>query len=193
MFVLSMGMYIAVREWESSGNRLDTRLDNALQLLQLERALSGAYPQTFLNRKENKRYVFFIGEEHKLIWVSTVSPGRQGGMTVWQLSPDKDHKDGLEIRTAPAFGGDPRPNLEKAKPIQVFTNYKLTFEYLYVDANLKADTKWHKEWLGEKRQGLPNAVRLRLEKDNDTPENMIEIIAIIHAFEHESLQRVKPQ
>jgi len=192
MFVLSMGMYIAVREWESSSNRLENRLDSALQLLQIERALAGAFNHTYLNRTENKRYVFFMGDENKLIWVSTVSPGHQGGLAAWQLSPDKDNKDGLEIRIVPAFAGDPRPNLDKATPIKAFTGYKPTFEYLYVDPTIKVDTKWHKEWLGEKRLGLPNAVRLRLEKDNDSPENMLEIIAMIPAFEQETVQRVKP-
>lgn len=192
MLVLSMGMYIAVREWESSSNRLETRLDNALQLLQIERALAGAFSHTFLNRTENKRYVFFIGEENKLIWVTTVSPGHQGGLAAWQLSPDKDRKDGLEIRVVPAFAGDPRTNLDKATPIKAFAGYKPYFEYLYVDPALKTETKWYKEWQGDKRQGLPNAVRLRLEKDNDSPENMLEIIAMIPAFELETQQRVKP-
>ncbi len=187
MLTLAMGMNLVVKEWTRSSNRLDDSLDKVLVLLQIERALTGAFPQTYRDYDENKKVIFFEGEEDQIAWVSTVSPGRQPGLMVWQLLPDKN---GVQIRIMPAFAGDPTERLKThATAITVLEGYKAYFEYLYVDEKIEEDTKWLKEWSAQKQQGLPNAVRVRLENDAQSP---LEIVAMIQAFQHQTTRRIKP-
>lgn len=191
MLILSMGMNMAMRDWERSSSRLDEGLEMGLVLLQIERALDGAFPHVYFNQEENKRYLFFEGEEKELTFVSTVSPGRQPALTAWQLKPG-EKKKGVDIRIVPAFAIDPTENLEKAEPITALEGYKASFEYLYVDEQLKEDTKWVKEWSAKKLQALPRAVRLRLEKNGGDEEQSLEIIAVIKANEYRD-QSFRPQ
>jgi len=192
MLILAIGMNMVLKDWERSSSRLDDNLDLVLSLLQIERALTGAFPHLYLDRDENKKYIFFEGEEEKITWVSTVSPGRKPGLTAWQLLPNDEEEAGVQIRIVPAFAGNPTENLEKTDPLVAFEGYKAYFEYLYVDEKLKDDTKWLKEWSGKKLQSLPYAVRLRLEKVADKAENSIEMIALLPAHEHNTMRPIKP-
>lgn len=192
LLVLAMGTNIVVKDWERSSSRLDDNLDQVLSLLQLERALTGAFPHLYLDRDENKKYLFFEGEEEKMTWVSTVSPGRKPGLTAWQILPNDEQEAGVQIRIVPSFAGNPLENLEKAEPVVTFKGYTVHFEYLYVDEKIKDDTKWLKDWSGKKLQSLPYAVRLRLEKVADTAENSLEMIALLPAREHNTMRPVKP-
>jgi len=193
MLVLAMGMNTVLNEWTRAGNYLDDSLDRVLILLQLERALQGAYPHTYLEQEENKKYVFFVGENEQLTWVSTVSPGRQAGLTAWQILPN-EKEAGVEIRIAPAFASNPSERLESEEESMreiVFKNYQVSFEYLYVDEKITEDTKWLDQWSGKELQGLPNAVRAHFEHQQDSQQS-VEIIAMILAYEHQSIRRRKP-
>ncbi len=191
MLMLSMGMSIVLKEWTRSSNRLDTSIEKVLVLLQIERALQGAYPHLYRDVEENKNYIFFEGDEEQISWVSTVSPGRKPGLTTWQLLPSED-TNGLEIRIVPAFAGDPTERLEEyATVTTALENYNVSFEYLYIDEKLKDDTQWLKEWSAKKLQSLPYAVRISLESE-DTTTDSIEIIAIIQAHRHPKLKPIKP-
>lgn len=193
VLTLAMSMNIVLKDWERASAHLDDNLDQALVMLQIERALTGAYPHTYRDEKENKQYIFFVGEKDKLTWVSTVSPGRQPGLTAWQLAPSEKEDTGLEIRIVSAFAGDPTENLEEATPITVFEGYEATFEYLYVDEKIEDDSEWEEEWLAEERQSLPSAVRLRLEnKGIEGDDQSLEMIAIILANEHQTIRPRKP-
>ncbi|WP_353570342.1 prepilin-type N-terminal cleavage/methylation domain-containing protein [Candidatus Albibeggiatoa sp. nov. BB20] len=193
MLLLSAGMQVVLKDWERSSSRLDQSLDQVLVLLQLERALDAAYPHTYFDDVKKQSIVFFIGEQDKLAWVSTLSPGRKPGLTAWQLTPNEEGEDGVEIRTISAFANDPTEPLEEIEePIVVFEGYEISFEYLYYDDQFDdKDTEWLEEWDGEKRRSLPNAVRIVLENKEDR-ERSLEIIAHIKAFEHASLPRIKP-
>ena len=193
MLLLSAGMHVVLKDWERNGSRLEQSLDQVLVLLQLERALDAAYPHTYFDEKKKQPIVFFIGEEDKLAWVSTLSPGRKPGLTAWQLTPSEEGNDGVEIRTIPAFATDPTEPLDEIEePIVVFEGYDVNFEYLYFDEQFDdKDTEWLEEWDGEKRRSLPNAVRIVLENQEERDQSL-EIIAHIKAFEHSSLPRVKP-
>jgi general secretion pathway protein J len=193
MLILAMGMNTVLNEWTRAGNHLDDSLDRVLVLLQLERALQGAYPHTYLDQDENKKYIFFIGEKEQLTWVSTVSPGRQPGLTAWQILPN-EKEDSIEIRITPAFANDPSERLEKEEASMretVLKDYQVSFEYLYVDEQITEDTKWVDKWSGKELQGLPNAVRARFEHQQDSRQS-VEIIAMILANEHQTIRRKKP-
>jgi general secretion pathway protein J len=189
MLMLAMGMNMVLKEWTRSSNRLDESLDKVLVLLQIERSLEGAFPHTYWDRDENKKYIFFEGEEEKIAWISTLSPGRQPGFTVWQLLPS-EKETGVEIRIVPALAGDPTERLEEhATAITALEGYQAYFEYLYVDDKFEEDTKWLKEWSAKELQRLPNAVRVRLESE---AEQSLEIVAVIQAYQHERIPPVKP-
>ncbi|MEN8216311.1 MAG: prepilin-type N-terminal cleavage/methylation domain-containing protein [Pseudomonadota bacterium] len=189
MLMLAMGMNVVLKEWTRSSNRLEDSLDKVLVLLQIERSLEGGFPHTYWDSDENKKYIFFEGEEEKIAWVSTVSPGRKPGFTVWQLLPS-EKKTGVEIRIVPALAGDPTERLEKhATSVTALEGYQAYFEYLYVDDKFEEDTKWLKEWSAKELQGLPNAVRVRLESE---AEESLEIVAVIQAHQHERIRPVKP-
>jgi len=191
MLTLAMGMNVVLKDWTRSSNRLEDSIDKVLVLLQIERALEGAFPHTYIDRDENKKYIFFEGEEEEMAWVSTVSPGRQPGFTAWQLLPD-DEETGIQIRIVPAFVTDPTKRLEEhATSVTALEGYKAYFEYLYVDEKITDDTKWLKKWSAKKLQSLPNAVRVRLESDMDTDEPL-EIVAVIQAHQHQRIRPVKP-
>lgn len=192
MLLLALGMHTVLKEWSRSSNRLDDSLDKALVLLQIERALEGAFPHLYSDRDEKKQHIFFQGEEEKIAWVSMVSPGRKPGLTAWQINPNDEEEGGIEIRIAPAFASDPTERLEEhATTITALAGYKAYFEYLYVDEKIEEDTKLLTEWDGEKRRSLPHAVRLRLESENDGVGDL-EIIAVIQAYQHQTKRPVKP-
>lgn len=191
MLMLAMGMNSVLKEWTRSSNRIDDSLDKVLVLLQIERALEGAFPYTYRDRDENKKFIFFEGEEEKIAWISTVSPGRNSGFMAWQLLPNND-ETGVEIRLVPALAGDPTERLEEhATTLTALEGYKAYFEYLYVDKKIEEDTKWLKKWSAKKLQGLPHAVRVRLESDSGIQDSL-EIVAVIEAHEHKRIRPIKP-
>lgn len=193
MVTLSLGSNIVLRDWERSSTRLDDSLDQILVLLQIERALDGAFPHTYQDEDENKPIVIFNGEADQIMWVSTVSPGRQPGFTVWQITPHEESTGGAEIRIIPAYGGNPTERLEEIEePILAFEGYEVLFEYLYKDEQFDdKETEWLEKWSGKDRQSLPNAVRLHLEPIGELTEVPLEIIATIKAYEHQSLPPIR--
>jgi len=191
LLTLAIGVNLVLKDWERTDSYLDERLDKTLILLQIERALSSAFPHIYRDTKENKTYVFFEGKEDQVKWVSTVSPNRKYGLTAWQLLPSEEEK-GLEIRTVPAFTDDPSERLDETEnKTLVFENYRVYFEYLYVEPKKNDEGEWFDEWSAEETQGLPQAVRMRLEKE-DEPKRYFEIIAPIFANEHARIRARKP-
>lgn len=193
MLVLVVGMNTVVNDWSRSHNYLDETLDKVLILLQIERALAGAFTYTYQDKNQEGclqgKCIFFEGNEKELAWVSTVSPGRQPGLMTWQLLPSKK-ETGVEIRTVSAFATNPTERLEKeAISVTALEGYKLSFEYLYKgkDERIETDTKWLKEWSAKKLRGLPWAVRIRLENETNPTEQSIEVIATILAREHQTI------
>jgi len=196
MLTLAMGMNMVLKDWGRSSDYLEDNLEITLTLLQIERALNSAFTHVYFDQEENKEYLFFEGEEDELTWVSTVSPGRETGLTAWQLLPSEAEEGGIDIRTVPAFAGEPLENLEDAEPLSVLPGYKAYFEYLYIDNNsqvgLKKEEKWVKKWSAKKLQVLPQVVRIRLEKIVDKVDFSQEVIAVIMANEHKDFNRFKP-
>jgi general secretion pathway protein J len=187
--ILSVGFSSIAKDWARTEKQLEKELDASLGLLQIERALEGAFPHLYKDRKENRSFIFFQGKKNQLSWVTTVSPQRQAGLTAWQLKQGKD-KQGLSIQVAPAYADNPSSRLEKAKHIVLFEDYRVTFEYLDIHPrNRLTDDqkeKWLKEWDGKRLQSLPHAVRIILKQPDNTEH--LELIASIAANEHRSLK-----
>ncbi|MDM8560547.1 prepilin-type N-terminal cleavage/methylation domain-containing protein [Candidatus Parabeggiatoa sp. HSG14] len=180
MLMLAMGMNTVLTEWTRTGNRLEESIDKILLLLQIERALQGAFPHIYKD-DNNNTYIFFEGDEEQMTWVSTVSPGRQPGLTAWQLLPNDDETE-VQIRIVLALTNNPTEELKKQEAVTL-EGYQASFEYLYVDERIKDDSKWLKEWSAKKLNALPNAVRVRLDSNEDD-EDSLEVIAVIRANQH---------
>jgi prepilin-type N-terminal cleavage/methylation domain-containing protein len=193
--VLTIGIKIIISDWQRTEHQLEEKLDASLVLLQIETALEGALAFLYPDRKENKNYIFFEGKKDSLKWVSTVSPKRDGKLTAWQLKRGKDDQ-GLQVRITTAFAENPTALLEKIEPIELFSGFSVSFEYLEteeLDKNTENEkSTWLEEWDGKARQSLPKAVRIAL-SEGQTEENPLEIIAIIPANEHLTSRPIKPQ
>lgn len=187
--LLGGGLNIIVRDWQRSTQVLDEKLDNSLVLLQIERAFQGAFTHLYMHPKEKRRYILFEGEQDQVTWVSTASPQRQAGLYAWQIEPGKD-KQGIQLRVVPAFADDPSRRLKKAEPMLLFEDYQVRFEYLDIDPRGQhtefEKTEWLEKWSAEKRQSLPYAVRMTLQK-KDNKEDTLEIIGLILAPQHFTL------
>jgi general secretion pathway protein J len=191
LLTLTIGMNVVVSGWQNSSKRLDEDLDQMLALLQVERALEGAYPHSYLIKDENKRSIFFEGKDDELEWVSVVSPGRNPALTAWRLTPSQEKDGGLELRTVPAFATDPTDNLDKIKePLRIFEGYRVHFEYYNLNKQIDSDSEWLDQWSGKERLSLPKAVRIYLES-SDTKQQSLEIVALILANEHEQISPVR--
>ncbi len=64
--LLSTGVYIVTEDWNRNSDVLDESLDQALVILQIDRALHGAFPHSFTNEENLTRQIYFIGEDDYL-------------------------------------------------------------------------------------------------------------------------------
>ena len=181
--LLSSSVFIVAGDWNRSSNSLDENLEVSLALLQLDRALHGAFPHSFTNEETLNRQIYFTGESDYLSWVSTVSPQRSPGLTVWELFEDKG--EGAYLRLTPAFSDNPTQRLEESNSVLLFPGYDLEFRYLYED--LEQNKIWTDGWEAQELLGLPLAVYVRLIPNANQGEEL-EIVARIRNNEHRSIR-----
>ncbi|MCH7816359.1 MAG: prepilin-type N-terminal cleavage/methylation domain-containing protein [Proteobacteria bacterium] len=184
--LLSTGVYIVAEDWNRNSDFLDASLDEALAILQIDRALHGAFPHSFTNEETLSRQIYFVGEDDYLSWVSSVSPQRSAGLTVWEMFWVDD--EGVYLSLVPAFSDNPTQRLEDAEPILILPNYEVAFSYLFQDLN---ETKvWRDEWIGEELLALPLAVYVRFTPFNEIAQRKqeLEIVARIKSSEHRSIR-----
>lgn len=185
--MLSAGVYAVVNDWQDESGGLDDELDRALALLQVERALQGAFPHTYIHPERLARFVYFQGDESGLSFVSTVSPRRQGGLTAWHLYSDNER--GVLLRLTPAYSDNPDARLEAAEPTVLLPGYRLSVRYLVSQG---IDEKvWLDEWPAEEMQSLPLAVALQWIPDDSTLDTL-EVLAPIRANRHEDIEPTVP-
>jgi general secretion pathway protein J len=184
--LLSTGVYIVSEDWNRNSDVLDDSLDEALVILQIDRALHGAFPHSFTDQENLSRQIYFIGEDDHLSWVSTVSPQRSAGLTTWELY--SDGKLGVQLSLVPAFADDPTERLSQSEPQLVLEGYNIEFAYLFDD--LDERRVWRDEWLGEEMLGLPLAVYVNLIPfaEYEDSKQPIEIIARIKNNNHRSIR-----
>jgi general secretion pathway protein J len=183
--LLSASVYMVAEDWNRNSDVLDQSLDEALSILQVDRALHGAFPHSYTDEESLARLIYFIGEDDYLSWVSAVSPQRTAGLTVWELFPVDD--EGVYLTLVPAFTDNPAERLEEAEPELILPNYTVEFSYLYEDLN--ESKLWQEEWLGEDLLSLPLAVYahftpMRAYRDDNEE---LEIVARIKNNTHRSI------
>lgn len=181
--LLSSGVFIVAGDWNRNADVLDESLDEALAVLQIERALHGAFPHSYTNTETLSRQLFFSGESDYLGWVSTVSAQRTPGLTAWELFNVED--EGVYLTLVPAFSDDPSLRLQEAKPMLIFPDYQIEFSYLYEE--LDENRLWSEEWEAEELLSLPLAVYVRLEP-YDEDEEVLEVLARVRNNLHRSIQ-----
>ena len=184
--LLSSGVYIVADDWNRNSDVLDKSLDQALAVLQVDRALHGAFPHSYTNFDTLGREIYFHGEDDYLSFVSAVSPQRSPGLTVWEMYSVAD--EGVYLSLVPAFSDDPTQRLSESEPILVLENYTAEFSYLYQDLN--ENRLWIDEWLGEEELSLPLAVYVRFvpERDFEDVNEELEIVARIKNNQHRSIR-----
>ena len=181
--LLSSAVFMVASDWNRDSDRLDRDLDQSLAVLQLDRALHGAFPHSYMDREELIRRVYFRGEDATLSWVSTVSPQRRPGLIAWQLHNDPDL--GVALKLAPAFTDNPDARLEAAEASLLLPGYRASFQYLYTE--LDESRQWTGEWLGDERLALPLAVYVLFEPMDGEGESL-EVVARIRNEQHRSIQ-----
>ena len=184
--LLSSGVYIVADDWNRNSDVLDKSLDQALAVLQIDRALHGAFPHSYTNFDTLGREIYFHGEDDYISFVSTVSPQRSPGLTVWEMYSVAD--EGVYLSLVPAFSDNPTQRLSESEPILVLENYTAEFSYLYQDLN--ENRLWIDEWLGEEALSLPLAVYVRFvpERDFEDMNEELEIVARIKNNQHRSIR-----
>jgi len=184
--LLSTSVFIVTEDWNRNSDVLDTSLDEALAILQIDRALHGAFPHSFTNAETLSRQVYFIGEDDYLSWVSSVSPQRTPGLTTWEVYSVDD--EGVYLTMVPAFSDNPTERLQEAEPLLLLPGYKVEFSYLYEE--LDENKYWREDWEGDELLSLPLAVYVLFEPmdDNDNKE-ALEIVARIRSNEHRSIRQ----
>jgi general secretion pathway protein J len=183
--LLSTGVYIVTEDWNRNSDVLDQSLDEALVILQIDRALHGAFPHSFTNEENLTRQIYFIGEDDYLSWVSTVSPQRNAGLTAWEIYSSEL---GVQLSLVPAYSDDPTQRLSQSEPRLILEGYDIEFAYLFED--LDERRVWRDEWLGEEMLGLPLAVYVNLIPFNEVEDRKqpIEIVARIKNNQHRSIR-----
>ena len=184
--LLSSGVYIVAKDWNRNSGVLDESLDQALVVLQIDRALHGAFPHSYTNVDTLGREIYFLGEDDYLSFVSTVSPQRSQGLTVWEMYSVAD--EGVYLSLVPAFSDNPTERLSESEPILVLENYTAEFSYLYQDLN--ENRLWADEWLGTEKLSLPLAIYVRFvpERDFQDVNKELEVVARIKNNQHRSIR-----
>jgi general secretion pathway protein J len=182
--LLSSSVFIVAQDWNRNSDVLDENLDEALTLLQIDRALHGAFPHSFTNAETLSRQIYFTGEDDYLSWVSAVSPQRTPGLTTWELYSVDD--EGVYLTLVPAYSDNPSERLQETEPILLLPNYTVEFSYLYEE--LDENKLWTEEWEGRELLSLPLAVYARFEPIEDENKEVLEILARIRNNEHRSIR-----
>jgi general secretion pathway protein J len=183
--MLSGGVYSVVRDWDNNAAGLDATLDETIAILQIERALQGAFPHSYRDTESLGRFVYFEGDENSIGWVSAVSPQRGTGLIAWRLYSVRG--EGVYLQLAPALSDYPGTRLSEAEPLLLLQNYTAQFSYLNEVTELSRE--WEFEWNGADQMQLPLAVHVLLTPiESDSRRKPLDIVAGVHANQHRSLR-----
>ncbi len=185
--MLSAGVYSVVNDWQDETGTLDATLDKTLVVLQLERALIGAFPHSFID-EDLARHIYFEGDDDTLDFVSSASPQRNPGLTAWRLY---NEDEGLMLKLTPAFADNPDARFEALEPTLLLPGYRA--EYRYLLQRNPDEKEWLDQWQGGEQQSLPLAVHIVLAPlDEERGEPELEILAPIRSWRHFEIMPVVP-
>jgi general secretion pathway protein J len=187
--LLTAGMRIVVDDWQDSNSPFETELDRSIVLLQIEQALLGAFPHSYVDQDTLEQNVFFLGDSESLTWVSAVSPQARQEMTAWQLRDDG--RSGVVLKTAPAFADNPLERIENATGTPLIADARMAVAYLTLDDAGRPE--WLEEWDASEYQELPMAVRLTLSGEGRSTATDLDLVVPILVRQHESIQPVDVQ
>lgn len=188
MGMLSIGTRAVLSDWQREQGFLDTAVDSSLALLQLERALFGAFPHSYINREELERFVYFHGNDTALRFVSTVSLQAADGLTAWSL---ENGAAGLLLRLAPAYSDNPDLRLDDAPDTLLLPGYQARFRYLVQRS--PQEKEWLEEWPAETLQSLPLAIEILLQPTGTSSDNeALTLLATVPAWRHEHIEPTIP-
>lgn len=182
--MLTAGVYGVVNDWDNNAEALERDLDNAVAILQVERALQGAFAHSYRDTDTLARRVYFDGQQLELSWVSTVSPERNPGMTAWRLY--QDTRDGVYLQLVPAFTDNPAERLRQAEPRLLLPGYLMNISYLYED--LEFNRVWRSDWPGFDFNMLPLAVHIQLVSMDRNNRDAIDIVAVVAVQQHRTVR-----
>lgn len=181
--LLALGIHLIVNDWEKVNRKVDQELDKSLTLLQIERAIQGAYPHVYQNEK-NKRLIYFYGKKNEMRMVSTVSPNRTQGLTAWRIVSTAD---GIQLYLTPAFADNPDVRFDQVKPLTVFPEHNARFSYLSLNQKNKK-YEWLKSWNADETSNLPVAVKMTMIATTDHEGEQTQMVSAILANQHETLK-----
>ncbi|MCG8415911.1 MAG: prepilin-type N-terminal cleavage/methylation domain-containing protein [Pseudomonadales bacterium] len=184
--LLSTGVFVVADDWNRNTDIFDQSLDESLAILQIDRALHGAFPHSFTNRELLSRQIYFTGTDDFISWVTTASPQRRPGLTAWEMFAVRD--EGVYLKTVPAFSDDPSLRLEQAEATLILPGHDIELSYLYED--LDESLIWTQEWEGEERLSLPLAIHVRFIPDEDQSAGSVdkEVLARVRNNIHRSIR-----
>jgi prepilin-type N-terminal cleavage/methylation domain-containing protein len=185
--LLSAGTYSVINEWQHETSSLDRNLDEALVLLQIERALFAAFPHSYVDTERLARFVYFEGSANELRFVSVVSPQRRTGMTAWRLISDAER--GVRLALTPAFGDNPDTRFEALDLQTLLPRYRAEFRYLWQRS--QEEKEWLDTWDGAQRQSLPRAVQVILTPlDAEDDSGRLDLVVPIKTYRHIEIEPV---
>lgn len=164
LLILVGSFYQLSRNWEKQNYLLDEHIDQSLILIEIEKALSAAYPFTYKDETSLKNNIFFVGTSKKLQWVSTVSPSYDNNLMVWSITL---LNNGFKLLVTPVLNGNPDNKIQYAlsntedSEMMLLNEYTITPAYLF--KNLSGKKEWLDSWSVQEKQNLPIAVRLKFE------------------------------
>jgi len=187
---ITAGTRAVIDEWqERSTGPFEDRVDTGLILLQIERALQGSEPHSYIDQDSLEQFVYFVGTDESVSWVSSVSPQAKQQLTAWQLSYVE--REGVVLKTVPAFADNPVERFDAINGSLILPDYEMTVGYLDLDDVERAE--WLDEWDGVDYQILPMAVRIELVPPDDSADEPVELIVPLLHRQHESIAPVDDQ
>lgn len=186
--MLALGTHSVVADWRREQGFLEAAVDGSLALLQLERALFGAFPHSYVSREQLRRIVYFHGDDTGLRFVSTVSLQTAGGLSAWSLA---NGEDGVLLRIAAALSDNPDARLDAAPERLLLPGWRARFRYL-VQRNA-GEKEWLDEWPAETFQSMPLAVEVLLQPmDGAGRDDNLTLLATLPAWRHENIEPTIP-
>jgi len=184
--LLSTGVYVVADDWNRNSDVLDASLDQSLAVLQIDRALQGAFPHSYTDQESLARLIYFQGFDDYISWVSAVSPQRDAGLTVWELFSVQD--EGVYLKLVPAYSDDPRQRLEEAEPRLFLPGYEVSFSYLYQE--LDESKVWREDWDGAEFLSLPLAIYVNFTPFDVTADDSeaLEVLVRVRNNQHRSIR-----